>query len=318
MNETIDLDDMRLFARVFLDAETDSGASMAAAARALGLPKQTVSRRVAHLERALGVELVRRSGRSLRLTAVGAAYAQRCAEIARLADDANRDLVDSARSVRGVLRVTADPVFGDAFLGPLLSEYASRFPDVKLDVVLTREKVDLTRHRFDVAFRVGAPVDPELRGVRLGAARVCFCASPEWMGRQREAVGPSSIAGVDALVVADGEANVRWPVPFDDGLRPVVVRVRHRFSSLGLALHAARAGLGVGLFPEFVCAPHLRARSLVDVLGRPVDVGAVWLLHASRRSARVSAFVGLARKHFANAPWAASSIDQEPAARRSS
>jgi DNA-binding transcriptional LysR family regulator len=307
MNETIELDDMRLFARLFHRPAgvSGDGPTMSAAARALGVPKQTVSRRVARLERALGVELVRVTGKVMRPTAAGIAYAARCAEIARLAEDANRDVIDAARTVRGVLRLTADPVFGDAFLGALLVDYASRFADVKLDVVLTRARVDLAREGFDVAFRVGAPIDPELHGVRLGDARVRFCASPVWAQGRRVPLFPAELATLDCLLATSDSADVRWPVPFEGGPRTIAVRPRHRFSSLPLALDAARGGLGVGLFPDFVCGPDLRRGALVDVLGQAVDVGAVWLLHAPRRSlpTRVSAFVTLAKKHFASAPW---------------
>lgn len=310
MNETIELDDMRLFARLFHRGTSDAAPphleSMSAAARALGVPKQTVSRRLARLERSLGVELVRVTGRVMRLTQPGAAYAARCAEIVRLADDANRETIDAARAVRGVLRVTADPVFGDAFLGALLVDYAARHPEVKLDVVLTRERVDLARERFDVAFRVGAPADAQLHGVRLGVARVRFCANPTWASHRSLPLGPHELAKGDALVVASDGGEPRWPVPIDGVVRMVGVRARHTFSSLRLALDAARGGLGVGLFPEFVCGPDLARGHLVDVLGGGVDVGAVWLLHAPRRAlpARVSAFVALARKHLSSAPWA--------------
>src|SRR3954447_21069916 len=108
------LEDMRLFARV---AELRS---FTAAARALGVPKQTLSRRVAELERALSVRLLHRTTRRLHLTELGAAYAERCAEVVRLAEEANRSMTDAGATPKGTLRVTADPVFGEAFLSELV------------------------------------------------------------------------------------------------------------------------------------------------------------------------------------------------------
>jgi DNA-binding transcriptional LysR family regulator len=98
MGGTIRLEDMGLFAKV---AEARS---FTAAARLLGIPKQTLSRRVAELERALGVQLMQRTTRRLTVTEAGAAYARRCAEMLRLADEANRGVVDANDVPRGVLR----------------------------------------------------------------------------------------------------------------------------------------------------------------------------------------------------------------------
>src|SRR5262245_16703561 len=104
------LDDMRMFAAL-ADAKSFTGA-----ATQLGMPKQTLSRRIAELEDALGVQLVIRTTRRLQLTAPGARYAARCREVVRMADDANRALGEERDVPRGTLRVTADPLFGEAFL----------------------------------------------------------------------------------------------------------------------------------------------------------------------------------------------------------
>lgn len=112
MNGTIRIEDMRLFAKV------TEAKSFTAAARLLGMPKQTLSRRVADLERALGVQLMHRTTRRLHLSDVGAAYAERCAEIVRIADEANHAVSDADAVPRGTLRITADPVFGEACASP--------------------------------------------------------------------------------------------------------------------------------------------------------------------------------------------------------
>jgi DNA-binding transcriptional LysR family regulator len=114
MDGTIRLDDIRLFVRV---AEAKS---FTAAAHRLAIPKQTLSRRVAEFERALGVRLMHRTTRRLHLTELGAAYAERGAEMLRIAEEAHRALRDAQDSPRGTLRITADPVFGEAFLPALV------------------------------------------------------------------------------------------------------------------------------------------------------------------------------------------------------
>jgi len=312
MSETIRIEDMRLFAKV-ADAKSFTGA-----ARQLGIPKQTISRRVAELERALGVELMHRTTRRLHLSDVGAAYAARCADMVRVAEEANRAISDVHDVPRGTLRVTADPVFGDAFVTGLVTDYARRWPETRLEVVLTRRRVDLIDERFDAAFRVGQADDAALSGVALGAARVRYCASPAYVARRGAPARPADLKDHDCIVVASDGGPARWPLPGASGPRLVAVSGRLSVSSFAMAHAAALDGLGVALFPELACADDLRRRRLVPVLGGcVVDVGAVWLLHPARRfvPARVRAFVDLARERFARAPPWSPADRARPAAR---
>jgi DNA-binding transcriptional LysR family regulator len=235
------IDDMRLFAAV---AGTGS---ISGAAQQLGMPKQTLSRRIGQLERDLGAQLLHRTTRRLRLTDVGAGYAERCRELVRLADDANRAVADAHDVPRGTLRITADPVFGEAFVGDLVLDYARRWPEVAIEVALTRRRVDLIEEGFDVAFRVGQVDDPALSGLRLGPARGPF----------RGSRGP----------------------------RLLPVKGRLVLTSFAMAHAAARAGLGIAIFPEFACAADVRRRRLVPVL-EPLTRRAAHPGAASARSSR--------------------------------
>jgi DNA-binding transcriptional LysR family regulator len=297
---TIRVDDMRLF------AEVAAAKSFTTAARKLGVPKQTLSRRVAELERALGVELMVRTTRRLNLTEAGTAYADRCAELVRLAEDANRAVTEADDVPRGTLRITADPVFGEAFLSDLVIEYARAWPEVSLEVVLTRRRVDLIAERFDIAFRIGQEDDPELSGKSLGPARIRYCASPAYLARRSTPSAPKELAHHDCLIVSDG-GPVRWPFAGRAGLKLIPISGRLVFTSFAMARAAALAGLGIALFPEFACAEDVRKKRLVPVLERSVaDVGSIWLIHAAHRflAARVRAFIDLAQERFArDRPW---------------
>lgn len=300
------LEDMRLFARV-AEARSFTGA-----ARLLGIPKQTLSRRIAALEGALGARLLHRTTRRLNLTEIGAAYAGRCAELVRLAEDANRTVTDARQVPQGTLRVTADPVFGEAFVTGLLVEYAQKWPDVHVEVVLTRRRVDLIEEGFDVAFRVGhLDASSSLTATNLGPARVRYCASPGYLKRRGAPRSPEDLSSHDCILVASEGVAARWP--FRDkrkkkGEAMVPVSGRLRLSSFGMAHAAALAGLGIAIFPEFTCAADIARRRLVPVLEDwVVEVGAIWLIHPATRylAPRVRTFVDLARARFARAPWAA-------------
>lgn len=310
MNGTIRMEDMRLFAKV---AEARS---FTAAARLLQVPKQTLSRRVAELERALGVQLIQRTTRRLRLSDAAAAYAERCSEIVRLVEDANRAISDANDIPSGTLRVTADPVFGEAFLTKLVLDYALEWPEVRMEVVLTRRRVDLIEEGFDLAFRIGQADEPTLSGQNLGPARVRYCASPRYVARHGAPMNAEELARHECLLVTSDGASVRWPFPGEKGPRLVPVSGRLAFSSFTMAREAALAGLGIAIFPEFACAEDIRRKRLVPVIGGClVDVGGVWLVHPARRflPARARAFIELARTRFSRQPpWLTSQASQSP------
>jgi len=295
------LDDMRMFAA--LAAAT----SFTAAANVLDMPKQTLSRRIAELEEALGWELVIRTTRRLRLTPAGARYAARCAEVVRIAEDANRALLDERDVPRGTLRVTADPLLGESFLPPVLKAFASQWPAVTLEVLLTQRRVDLIEEGFDIAFRIGHVDDPALTAVALGPARVRFCASPSYVRRRGHPKTPSDLASHDCIAVRADLAATSWP--FRDergGVQAVLVQGRIRCNSHALAHAAAVDGLGIAIFPEFACAADLRRKRLVPVLDDwRVEVGKVWLVHPAQRFANVAIqrFMALALEHLESAPW---------------
>lgn len=286
------LEDLRLFAAVA------AARSFTAAAGTLGVPKQTLSRRIAELEATLGVQLLHRTTRRLTLTEPGATFARRCAEVVALAADATRALTDAREQPRGTLRVTADPVFGDAYLAPLLIAYARRHPEVELDVVLTRRHVDLLEESFDVAFRVGTPDARGAHAISLGPARIHYCASPAYLKRRGRPASAADLQNHELIAV--GEPPHRWP--FRDAKRTqfVAVEPHLRLGSLTLAHAAVRAALGVTLLPAFIAQPDLDRRRLTAVLAPETpEAGGIWLLHqaAAPLPSRTRAFLDLAVPH---------------------
>jgi DNA-binding transcriptional LysR family regulator len=127
---------------------------------------------------------------------------------------------------------------------------------------------------------------------------VRYCASPAYLQRHGTPRRPNELRAHACILVGSGDAPVRWPFRARGTLSLVPVAGRLRFDSFALAHAAARAGLGVALFPAFACADDLRRGRLLEVL-EPVEVGAIWLCHPTARAlaASVRAFVELARTH---------------------
>jgi DNA-binding transcriptional LysR family regulator len=286
------LDDMRLFAKL---AELGS---FSRAARSLDIPKQTLSRRIAALEQELGVELVQRTTRKVRLTPLGQAYAERCRELASVAREANELVLGAGEQPRGRLRITADPTFGEAFLPELIAEWLERHPEVEVEAVLTSRHVDLIEEGFDLAFRVGRLDDSSLVATRLSAARLIYCAAPRYLERCGAPSRPEQLRE-HAIIEHTPRAGVsRWPFVGADGqLFAVPVSGRVRVNSLPLARGLALAGFGITNLPAFACVGELARGELVAVLDDWVgDVGGIYLVRPQHKllSAKVRSFVELA------------------------
>ncbi len=288
---------MRLFAAVAqLSSFTKAG-------RALDVPKQTLSRRIAALEHSLGAQLIQRTTRSMQLTDVGVSFAARCADVVLRADEAIRAATDTSDEPKGRLRVSADPVFGEAFVSGIVVDYANRYPEVELDVVLTRRHVDLVEEGFDVAFRVGGEDRAGISSTKLMPARVQYCASPEYVERFGAPVEPNDLADHSCILVLSDGTPSRWPFKSPGGLAMISVTGRLRFTSFSMAHAAALAGLGIAIFPEFKCANDIAANRLIPVLNDwCVDVGTVSIVHATQPflAPRVRKFLELATSNFAD------------------
>ena len=149
----IDLNDMRLFAHV-----VEAG-SFSAAVRGLGMPKFTLSRRIARLEQAVDTRLLQRTTRALHRTEPGATFHERCLRVVAEAEQAERCLSMDGDLPQGRLRVTAPVEIGNAVLGRLAAEYLAAYPQVSLELALSNRRVDWVEEGFDLGIRAGLQPD---------------------------------------------------------------------------------------------------------------------------------------------------------------
>ena len=182
-----DLNDTLIFAKV-----VEHG-SFISAARALRLPKTTVSRKIQELELRLGAQLLHRTTRKLGLTEAGNIYFEHSQRIARELDDAESAIGQLQGGPRGWLRVTAPYSFAISRITPLFGEFQARYPEVRVEMVLTNEPLDLIDKEIDVALRVGPLRDGNLVARRLAVFRSQVYASPRYLERHGEPVHPGDL-----------------------------------------------------------------------------------------------------------------------------
>jgi DNA-binding transcriptional LysR family regulator len=201
--ETLALPDVRAFCAVI-----DAG-SVTGAARLLGETKGAVSRRLARLEAALGVALLRRSPRLVVPTEEGLLYRARVGVAIEALDEAARAL-DSAREVpRGLLRITAPADLGVGWLPEICARFVERHPEVRLEVLASDERLDLDAHHIDCALRVGTLRDSSLRVVKLLDLGMGLYASPAYVRAHGAPTRPEQLASHRIA------AYVRMPRPLD-------------------------------------------------------------------------------------------------------
>jgi DNA-binding transcriptional LysR family regulator len=255
---TTDLNEIVVFTRVV------QAGSFIAASGQLGIPKSTVSRKVADLERRLNARLLQRTTRKLSLTDVGRTYFDQCARIVGEIEDAERMVTSLQNTPRGPLRITTGP--NVAFLGPIISDYLKRYPDVRIEIVATTRAVDLVEERFDLAIRAGQLADSTIVARLLGRVAWFLAATPGYLKKRGRPRTPADLRKHDYLSFGMGLDNV-GPRLESDG-RVVDVSLTARFATAEMQLlHAvAMTGLGIALLPAYLCVEDLRARRLERIL----------------------------------------------------
>lgn len=235
--------------------------SLSAAALRLGVAKSVVSRRLARLESALGVQLLARNTRGAALTEAGATFRDHAARICAEMDLA-REAVLPAGELRGRLRISAPLTFGPTHFAPVVAELARRHPQLQVQTCYSDRFVDLIAEGYDCAIRVGYLRDSNLVARRIGPSYGKLVASPAYIAAHGAPVRPEDIPAHQGLLgVVDS-----WS--FLDNGRTVTVRPQGRFHADNAAAltAAALAGVGLAYVPDAFTDAHVASGALVPVM----------------------------------------------------
>lgn len=262
--------------------------SFTAVATLQNVDPSSVSRTIAGLEKELGARLFNRTTRHLTPTEAALAYHDRVGPMIDELERAALAAVDSGETPSGTLRVTAPAAFAEVNLVPLLPELGRRYPELRYELVLKDEFLDLVEERIDLALRLGRLEESSLIAHRLCDMIYVTCASPDYLHRRGRPRTPADLERHDCLCYPVPGYGSRWRFRQGDG--PIVeVPVRGRVVARnGSALtQCAVGGMGILLLPRFTLADELRSGALVPILPEyegtvsEFDVAA-WMLYPSR------------------------------------
>ena len=247
-------------------AVMETGSFTAAAGR-LGTSSGQASKLVSRLEAELGVRLLSRTTRAVSPTEAGQAYFDRLRPLLDEFDTLDASIRDTSLAPRGRLRLTAPLTFGAMEVAPGLNEFASRFPEIELDVSFSDRVMNLVDEGFDLAVRVGRPDDSSMIARKLCDVRLVVVGSPAFLDRAGEPATPGDLQHFDCILDTNFREPGRWPFRGADG-RPLGAQVdgRIRYSNAEACLKAAEAGLGLACAPAFIAGPALRAGRVRQVL----------------------------------------------------
>lgn len=290
-----DLNAVNCFAKV-VEVE-----SFRAAASALGVPKSTVSRKVAELEDALGTRLLERTTRRLRLTETGKAYHQRISPALDALREAEHVVEAQNAKPSGRLKLTMTVEGGQALLPPILSEYLVAHPDVYLQVELTDRRVDLIEEGFDLAIRAGALPDSTLVARKLGG-KGCLrvYASPSYLAKRRAPRHPRELGEHQCLIMTAQRTPLVWSFERRGKLLPIKVRAYAEANSFIVLRELVVAGHGIARLPEHIAAQAAPGQ-LCELLSSFSPAPLPWhVVYPSSRhlSPKVRALVQLLERHF--------------------
>lgn len=254
-----DLNDLAYFAEV-----VERG-GFAAAGRSLSVPKSRLSRRVAELEARLGTRLLQRTTRSLSLTTVGEQVYRHCLAMREQAQAVDEVVAQSHAQPRGTIRLACPITLAQTTIGPVLSAFLARHPQVRIDMRISNRAVDLVEEGFDLALRVRLGIDDSGSMVvkQLGPTHSLLVASPALLARQGRPANPQDLAAMDtaSMAAVDGLASWRLRGP---GGQTALVQHRPRLiaDDLLTLLQAARDGVGVTVVPDYMCQRELERGEL--------------------------------------------------------
>lgn len=281
---------------VFVAVAEEEG--FAGAARRLGLSPPAVTRAIGALEAHLGVKLLQRTTRFVRVTEAGQRYVEDARRILLEVDEAHDAVAGINGEPRGHLAVTAPVLFGKQYVMPAIVDYLQRYPGMTVAAVFVDRVVNLLEEGFDVGIRIGALPDSSMKAIAVGSVRRVVCGAPSYLQQHGVPQTLAALAQHNIVAATAASSSVEWK--FGENSASVRLQPRLTVSSNEAAIEAAVQGFGLTRLLSYQIRPHVAAGQLQTVLDdfEPPPLP-IHVLHRESRhpSVRVRAFLDLVSVH---------------------
>jgi DNA-binding transcriptional LysR family regulator len=278
-----------------------------AAARDLALSPSAVSKMITRIENRLGVRLLNRTTRKLVLTEEGESYLSHCRRILAEIEQAEIELSRRRDVPSGVLRVNCGLTFGQSQLVAAMPEFLDRYPEVRVELTLTDQLVDLMEEGVDLVIRIGRVADSSLVARKICDLERVICASPDYLKRFGEPRSPNDLHQHNCLYLTTSRASRRWPFKTPKGRTEIEVNGNFAVNSMITIVDLALRGVGIARLGDPVASEPIRQGRLVPILTdtndvEPVPLYALFPL-GRHRSPKLTSMLNFLIEKFAHAPW---------------
>lgn len=322
MNDDI-MDVMEDFSAITSFVRVVEAKTFAAAATQLGMTPSGVSRAVSRLEERIGVRLLFRSTRALRLTDDGESFYQRCKDILADLGEAVESLGYAKVKPQGKLRVAVNVSIGRAALIPNLADFEARYPEIRLELAMSDRNIGLIEEGIDCAIRMGELEDSNLIARKLGYFNNVLCAAPSYLERFGTPTRIDDLKQHHCInyVYPTSGRPYQWQFDTPDGRIGLDIDAHLLINDGESVIQAAMAGLGIIQAPHWLLACAISNGQLRVIMQDTISIGSpVWIVYPQKKhlSARVQAFIEWVHALFdrANVP-ACQMLDTAPVAKKS-
>jgi len=280
--------------------------SFAAAARDLRLSRSAVSKHVIELEQELGVQLLSRTTRSVTATENGQAYYERCLAILSDLEEADLSATRLQAEVRGLLRINAPMSFGTLHLARAVADFMEKYPDLRIQLLLSDQQVDPVQEGFDVTLRIADLPSSSMIARRIAPARRAICASPSYLARHGTPKHPDDLRGHACLTYGHLATGNQWKLTGPDGDHWIAIPWTLCTNNAEVLRDAAVQGRGIALLPTFIAGADFQQGRLATILtGYQAPEISIYAIYPETRhlSLKVRVFIDFLVERFGGRPY---------------
>lgn len=233
------------------------------AAEALDMPTSTLSRRISHLEKSIGIRLLHRTTRQIELTALGRSYYERCQSIVESAQNAHEELNSASSNPSGLLRISMVEEFGVEFLAPLLPDFIQQYPNIRFEFDLSPRKASLILEPVDIAIRMGKVEDSGLISRKITAINLGLYASKTYLAKNAKIRTPEDLAQHHCLQLA----HLNWTL-HKKNIKHIHTFKNAHFSanSMNMMKSLVTNHLGIGMLFDSMAQEEMNSGDLIRIL----------------------------------------------------
>ncbi|MCT7940745.1 MULTISPECIES: LysR family transcriptional regulator [Shewanella] len=273
------------------------------AARDIGQPKSTISRKVAQLEEELGVRLLQRDSRNISLTQIGALFFQHCETISQEIEAAKAIIENTHSDIAGSLRIAIPVSFSQEVIGHLCSSFMRLYPNIELDIQFTDNDIGLVGEGYDIAIKYGPLQSSDLVARLLFERQPILVASPNYIKKHGAPATPQELTKHQGILLGTSLSAPIWSI--GKGNRKIMATFQRkvRVNSAKMVKRFALDDFGIALLSNTSCKQEIASGSLVPILQEwPMDPIKVYGVYSSRRqlASNISAFLDFISKRYSN------------------